>query len=146
METPEKERLILVIDDQPDHLQIIKQVLAESTIPCQVVSIANTSQAIDFLRHRGDYCQASRPDLILLDAQLADGSSQTVLSEVKSDTSLRRIPTIILSPTADQNNVINSYQLQCNSYVIKPQDLINLTDVMRVIESFWLNIVTLPLE
>ncbi len=146
METPEKERLILVIDDQPDHLQIIKQVLAESTIPCQVVSIPDTSEAIDFLHHRGDYRQASRPDLILLDTHLADGDSQTVLLEVKTDASLRRIPTIILSPMADQNSVINSYQLQCNSYVIKPQDLINLTDVMRVIESFWLNIVTLPLE
>lgn len=146
METTEKERLILVIDDKPDHLQVINQVLAESKIPCHVVSISNPSHAIDFLHHRGDYRQASRPDLILLDAHLADGDSQTVLSEVKSDVSLRRIPTIILSPTADQHSVVNSYQLQCNSYVIKPQDIISLTGVMRVIESFWLNIVTLPLE
>ncbi|ESA33895.1 response regulator receiver protein [Leptolyngbya sp. Heron Island J] len=146
METPENERLVLVIDDQPDHLQIIKRVLAESTVPCQVVAIPSSHQAIEFLHHRGDYCQASRPDLILLDAHLADGDSQTVLLEVKTDNSLRRIPTIILSPTSDQESVISSYQLQCNSYVVEPHDLINLTDVIRVIESFWLNIVTLPSE
>jgi chemotaxis family two-component system response regulator Rcp1 len=146
MDNTQKERLILVIDDQQEHLQIIEQVLANSTIPCQVVSIPNSSQAIDFLRHRGNYHQASRPDLILLDAHLPDGNSQAVLLEVKTDDALRRIPIIVLSPTADQSNVINSYQLQCNSYVIKPQDLINLTEVIQVIESFWLNIVTLPLE
>ena len=146
METSQKERLILVVEDQPDHLQIIKQVLSESTVTCQVVAIPNSDQAIEFLRHQGDYCQASRPDLILLDAHLADGNSQSVLLEVKTDNSLRRIPTIILSPTVDQSSILNSYQLQCNSYVVKPYDLINLTDVMEVIESFWLNIVTLPSE
>ena len=146
METPDKEKLILVVDDQPDHLQIIKQVLSESTVACQVVAIPSSDQAIEFLRHQGDYCQAPRPDLILLDVHLADGNSQSVLLEVKTDSSLRRIPTIILSPTADQNSILNSYQLQCNSYVVKPYDLVNLMDVMRVIESFWLNIVTLPLE
>ncbi len=146
MDTEQKERLILVINAQQEHLQIIEQVLASSTIPCQVVSIPNSHQAIEFLRHQGNYHQAPRPDLILLDAHLPDSKSQTVLLEVKTDTSLRRIPTIILSPTADPNSVINSYQLQCNSYVIKPQDLTSLTNVMQVIESFWLNIVTLPLE
>ena len=146
MDNIRRERLILVIDDQPEHLQIIEKVFANSTAPCQIVSIADSYRAIDFLRHKGDYPQVSRPDLILLDPQLADGEGQTVLSEVKADASLRRIPTIILSPVTDQTNVINSYQLQCNSYVIKPQDLISLTDVIQVIESFWLNIVTLPLE
>ena len=146
MEISQKERLILVVEDQPDHLQIIKQVLSESTVTCQVVAIPNSDQAIEFLRHQGDYHQASRPDLILLDAHLADGNSQSVLLEVKTDNSLRRIPTIILSPTVDQSSILNSYQLQCNSYVVKPYDLINLTDVMQVIESFWLNIVTLPSE
>lgn len=142
----QKSRLILVIDDQQEHLNIIEQVLINSTIPCQVIAISNSTQAIDFLRHRGSYHQASRPDLILLDAHLSDGNSETVLMEIKTDKSLRRIPTIVLSPKVDPHSVINNYQLQCNSYVLKPQDLTNLTDVMHVIESFWLNIVTLPLE
>lgn len=146
MDNSKRERLILVIDDHHEHLAIIEQVLADSTIPCQVVTVSNGDQAIDFLRHRGDYQQAPRPDLILLDSNLSDGNGQTVLLEVKTDTSLRRIPTIVLSPTADRDSVVSNYQRQCNSYVIKPQDLIHLQDVMRVIESFWLNIVTLPSE
>lgn len=146
MNNNEHERLVLVIDDHHEHLPIIEQVFTNSVTPCQVVLIPNSRQAMDFLHHRGDYHQAPRPDLILLDTQLSDGNGQIVLSEVKTDASLRRIPTIVLSPIADPNSIINSYQSQCNSYVIKPQDLIHLTDVMQVIESFWLNIVTLPLE
>lgn len=146
MDNHERERLILVIDADAEHRQIIEQVLTHSTHPCRVVTISNSHQAVDFLHHKGDYHQAPRPDLILLDVELPDGQGKAVLSEVKTDASLRRIPTIILSPGGDQSSVVNSYQTQCNSYVIKPQDLINLTDVMQIIESFWLNIVTLPSE
>ena len=146
MDHGKRERLILVIDDQQEHLEIIEQVLTNSTVQCQIVSVRNSSQAMDFLHHQGDYQQVPRPDLILLDAHLPDGKGQAILSEVKTDASLRRIPTIVLSPVDDQTSIIDSYQMQCNSYVIKPQDLIHLTDVMQVIESFWLNIVTLPLE
>ncbi len=146
MENSKRERLILVIDDHPEHLQVIQQVLDSSTVPCQIITLSNSRQAIDFLHRRGTYEQATRPDLVLLDGQLSDGQGQTFLLEVKSDASLRRIPTIVLSPDTDHNTVLNTYQLQCNSYVIKPQDLIHLREVMGVIESFWLNIVTLPLE
>ncbi|NEQ54437.1 MAG: response regulator [Leptolyngbya sp. SIO3F4] len=146
METSKRERLILVVDDHREHLEIIKQVLASSTIPCQVVTVPNSSQALDFLHHQGDYQQATRPDLILLDPHLPDGNGQSILLEIKTDASLRRIPTIVLSHTSEPNSILSNYQLQCNSYVVKPQDLIHLGDVMQVIESFWLNIVTLPLE
>lgn len=146
MDNGKRERLILVVDDHREHLQIIHQVLANSTIHCQVVTVPDSRQALDFLRHQGAYQQAARPDLILLDTQLTDGNSQTVLSEVKTDVSLRRIPTIILSTSNTPSNVIASYQLQCNSYVVKPQDLTRLNQVIQSIESFWLNIVTLPLE
>ena len=146
MDHSKRERLILVIDDHYEHLEVIEQVFGNSTIPCQIVSISSSDQAIDFLRHQGDYHQSPRPDLILLDTHLPDGQGQSVLLAVKTDISLRRIPTIILSPTMGPSNVLNSYQLQCNSYVVKPQDLNHLTDVIQVIESFWLNIVTLPLE
>ncbi|MEM9484790.1 MAG: response regulator [Cyanobacteria bacterium P01_F01_bin.116] len=144
MDNSKRERLILVIDNHPEHLQVIKQVLANSIVPCQVITLSDSNQVIDFLRHQGVHQQAARPDLILLDTQLSDGQGQTILLEVKADASLRRIPTIVLSPDANHVNVLNNYQLQCNSYVIKPQDLTHLRDVMGVIESFWLNIVTLP--
>ena len=146
METSKRERLILVVDNHQEHLQVIKQVLANSTIPCQVVTLSSSGEALNFLRHQGEYQQAARPDLILLDAHLSDGHGQTMLSEVKTDASLRRIPTIVLSPAAEPASILSNYQLQCNSYVVKPQDLIHLSDVIQVIEAFWLNIVTLPLE
>ncbi|MEO0434931.1 MAG: response regulator [Cyanobacteria bacterium J06656_5] len=146
MENSKRERLVLVIDDHHEHLAVIKQVFADSTSPCQVIAMSSSDQALEFLRHQGNYQQAARPDLILLDTQLPDGKGQTVLVEVKKDVALRRIPTIILSPTTDHTSVIRNYQLQCNSYIVKPHDLMHLKDVMHVIESFWLNIVTLPLE
>ncbi|MEM7795340.1 MAG: response regulator [Cyanobacteria bacterium P01_C01_bin.118] len=144
MDNGKRERLILVVDDHCEHLQIIQQVLANSTIHCQIVTVSNSQQALDFLRHQEGKQQPARPDLILVG--VPDGNGQTLLTEVKTDASLRRIPTIILSASDDPSSVITSYQLQCNSYVVKPHDLIHLNQVIQVIESFWLNIVTLPME
>ena len=69
-----------------------------------------------------------------------------MLNQVKSDVSLRRIPIIILTHLTDSAEMVASYQQQCNCYVVKPQDLTRLSEVVRAIESFWLNIVTLPVE
>lgn len=146
MEDGERKLLILVIEDQPKHLQVIEQVLAESSAPCELVTLTQAQQGLDFLYRRGDYQQAKRPDFILLDVHLSDGDGHTVLSKVKSDISLRRIPIIILTHLTDTTDMVASYQQQCNCYVVKPQDLNRLCEVVQAIESFWLNIVTLPVE
>lgn len=143
-EDGEQHQLILVVDDQHNHLKIIEQVLADDGRYAEMVAISTTAEAIDFLRSRGKHAQAKRPDIVLMNMRLADEQAQTILTEIKTDPKLRRIPTIIFTPDASSDDILNSYRRQCNSFVIKPEDLNHLSETLQVIKAFWLNLVTLP--
>lgn len=140
------ERLILVIDGNPEHIRIVETTLQESQGSYRMVAIAQGAEALDFLHRRGDYEAASRPDLILLDLNLADMDGLDVLADMKADAPLRRIPTIVFTSSDQADHVFKSYALQGNCYVLKSDDLNNLASVVKRIEEFWLGIVTLPVE
>jgi len=140
------ERLILVIDENPDHIRIIETVLNESPGRYRMVAIAQGSEALDFLHHRGAYEGAARPDLILLDLSLSDTHGLEILADVKADGQLRRIPIIVFTLSEQAEQIFKSYALQGNCYVIKSEDLNTLSGVVKRIEEFWLGIVTLPVE
>lgn len=139
------QRLILVVDDQRDHLQMIEQILADEASCYQIVPVSTTSEAVEFLQRKGGHEQAMRPDIVLMNMRLLDGQAQSILSTIKTDPSLRQIPTIILSSDASTDDILMSYQQRCNSFVLKPQDLTTLSEILQVIKSFWLDLVTLPL-
>ncbi|MEL7070830.1 MAG: response regulator [Cyanobacteria bacterium J06634_6] len=145
-EENERSHLVLVIEDQTAHIDAIEQVLSQSNTAREIVFIHSTQEAIDFLRGQNNHEQPQRPDLILMNIHISAGNGSTLLTEIKSDGALRRIPTILLTNRADTAEILSSYQQQCNCYVIKPQELTRLNEVISVIESFWLNLVTLPTE
>jgi two-component system, chemotaxis family, response regulator Rcp1 len=137
-------RLILAIESNPDHVQVMRTVLDQ--VRYQVVAIADGDQALNFLHRRAEYAQAPRPDLILLDLDLPGKAGGQVLAEIKGDRQLRRIPTIILTHRDSQDDILNTYALQGNSHVLKPNELNQLLQIVKRIEEFWLEIVTLPGE
>lgn len=145
-EVGSRSHLVLVVEDRSDHLAVIEKVLGQRDDPCEVIAIASTQAAIDFLHHQNNAEQPRRPDLILMNVHISAGNGSALLTEIKADASLRRIPTILLTHRTDSDEILKSYQQQCNCYVIKPQELERLSEVISVIESFWLNIVTLPTE
>lgn len=145
MEDSKPQQLILVVDDRQDRLQTIKQVLVTAVSSPQIVELSTTEAAIDFLCSPKDLIQNHRPDLVLINAHLEDGQAGTILSTIKTNPKLKQIPTIILASEASDDDILNSYQQQCNSFILKPQDLGNLSQTLRAIESFWLNLVTLPI-
>ncbi len=140
MEIPPRERLILIIDDQPDHRRTIAQVFQESSLAVEIETLSPDAPLLERLHRRENYSHRPRPDLILLDIE----GGYELLQAIKADPTLRRIPTIVLSTKGER--ALDSYQLQCNSYVIKPESLTQLMATIRTIESFWLHIVTLPQE
>lgn len=140
------ERLILVVDGNPDHIRTISSVLGDSAERYQLVAIANGLEASDFLHKRGNYAGATRPDLVLLDCDLADTDGLDILAEMKADPQLRRIPIIVFTLSDRTEQIFRSYALQGNCYVLKSDDLENLSQVVKRIEEFWLGIVTLPIE
>jgi len=144
MDEEDLQRLVLVVDDQHDHLQVIERVLREDNTSTQIITMPTTTEATDFIFSQGQHVDAQRPDLVLLNTRLADGQAQTLLTTIKATPQLKRIPTIILTPDASQDEVLNSYRRQCNSFVVKPRDLAHLSATLQVIKSFWLSLVTLP--
>lgn len=140
------ERLILVIEHNPSHAQLIETVLETHSTDYQVVTVCDGVQAMSFLHQRGEYANALRPHLVLLDLNLPNKDGRSVLAEMKSDQRLKRIPIVVLTASDDTNDIFTSYALQGNCYVIKADDLDKLSLIIKRIEEFWLEIVTLPLE
>lgn len=146
MEKPTTERTIMIVEDNPDHANLIANALTESSTNYRIVTIADGTQAIDFLYHRGEYADAQRPDLIILDLHLPGKNGKQILAEIKADPQLHRIPIVVLTIAHSDEDIFGIYALQGNCYVIKSDDLQHLTQIVKRIEEFWLRIVTLPLE
>jgi len=140
------ERVVLVIENNPEHLSRIEAAFQESPMPHRLVAIADGTEALDFLHRQGKFCEAIRPDLILLDLNLSGRDGREILQEIKINPHLKRIPIVILTMSTNEADIFNSYALQGNCYVIKTADLNQLFQVVRRIEEFWLGIVTLPVE
>lgn len=141
------QRLILVLQSDPAQGHLIQEVLAENDVHPQIVAIAQTQEALDFLRRQGQYATSQRPDLILLDLDLVgETTGYDLLSFLKTDPYLRRIPTIVLTLSNRAEDIFKTYAVQGNCYVIRPGDREQLAGIIRRIEKFWLKIVTLPHE
>lgn len=137
----EQERFILVIDPNAAHAQAIQQVLGRYRLQ----TLTDGQAALDYLQQDGPD-QAPRPDLILLDPDLPGGRGQEVLTAIKADPRLKRIPVIVFAGSDRAEDVFNTYAAQGNCYVVKATDLEELRRIVRRIEAFWLEIVTLPLK
>ena len=146
MEASPAKLLILVLEGNPDHTRLIEDALNQNSGHRQIVAIADGIQAMDFLHRRGEYVDAPRPNLILLDLNLPGKDGREILAEIKADPQLRRIPIVVLTTCASEEDIFKSYTLQGNCYVIKSSEQAQLFGIVKRIEEFWLGIVTLSLE
>ena len=104
----------------------------------------NGELAVEFLRRRGQYQDAPRPDLILLDLNLPRLDGREVLAQIKGDESLRQIPVVVLTTSDAEEDVLRSYDLHANAYVTKPVEFEAFIAVVRQIDDFFLSVVRLP--
>lgn len=135
---------ILLVEDSKSDANLTIETLSESKVLNKLHWVKNGVEAIDFLYQRGNYTNAPRPSLILLDLNLPKKNGQDVLAQIKGDEDLRTIPVIVLTTSADEEDVMKSYSLQANSYLVKPVDLEEFISVVKSIETFWLTSVTFP--
>ncbi len=101
-------------------------------------------EALAFLRQEGEYGDAPRPDLLLLDLNMPRKGGQEVLEEMKGDESLRRIPVVVLTSSEAEEDIIESYDLHANAYLTKPVDFDGFVDIVSSIEDFFLTVVKRP--
>ena len=137
---------ILLVEDQPSAVRLVREALKENREGHHLSVAKDGEEAMAFLRRQGEYAQALRPDLILLDLSLPKKDGREVLAEIKSDDALKRIPVVILTVSDMEKDIINAYNSYANSYVTKPIHLEGFIEIIKSIEDFWLNTVTLPPE
>ena len=137
---------ILLVDDDPVDVRLTREALRESKVQAMVEAVYDGMEALAYLRREGKYSQAERPDLILLDLNMPKKDGREVLNEIKTDPGLRRIPVVILTTSSADEDVLRTYDLGANAYVVKPVNLQQLITVVQSIEDFWFTIVRLPRE
>lgn len=137
---------ILLIEDNAGDARLAKEALRDAKVRNNLSWVPDGVEAISFLRRQGRFAKAPRPDLILLDLNLPKKDGREVLSEIKTDDALRRIPVVILTTSQAEEDILKAYHLNANCYISKPVDLDQFIKVVKTIEDFWLTIVKLPSE
>ncbi len=135
---------ILLVEDNPGDARLTLEALADSKIRNTVHHVEDGATALALVRREGEYAHAPRPDLILLDLNLPGLDGRDVLAAIKSDPALRSIPVVVLTTSQAETDICRSYELQANSYVVKPIDFEQFAKVVYAIEDFWFQIVRLP--
>jgi CheY-like chemotaxis protein len=135
---------ILLVEDNPGDVRLTRESLHDAKVHNNMAVASDGLKAMAFLRQEGEYANATRPDLILLDLNLPRMNGFEVLDAIKEDPDLRRIPVVVLTTSQAEQDIVRSYNLYANAYVTKPVDLEQFIHVIKSIEGFWLEIVKLP--
>ena len=135
---------ILLVEDNPGDSYLVAEAFRESEVLTNLFMVDDGVKAMSFLHREGKYANAPRPDLILLDLNLPKKNGWEVLAEIKGDSKLKHIPVVIMTMSSSEEDILNAYALQANSYITKPVDLYSFMNVFKGIEDYWLRVVKLP--
>ena len=143
LSTP-KDIEILLVEDNPGDVRLTKEALKDCKMRNTLYVVEDGEEALSFLYKEGKYADAPQPDLILLDLNLPKKNGKEVLSEIKEDPRLKRIPVVILTTSKAEEDILKTYDLHANCYITKPVDFDQFISVVRKIEVLWFSIVKLP--
>ena len=135
---------ILLVEDSPSDIDLTKEALDEGKVMHELYVVEDGIAAMQFLKREGDYAAVPRPDIILLDLNLPKKDGREVLTEIKSDRELRRLPVIVLTTSAAEEDICKTYASHANCYITKPVNVDEFIRVVRSLEEFWLSFVRLP--
>jgi chemotaxis family two-component system response regulator Rcp1 len=135
---------VLLVEDSPGDIRLTREALKDAKVHVNLHVTVDGGQAMAFLRREGEYATAPRPDLILLDLNLPKKDGRQVLEEIKNSPTLGSIPVVILTTSAADADIQQSYKLHANCFITKPVDLEGFLEVIRSIDDFWLSVVRLP--
>ena len=132
------------MEDSPGDVRLTKEAFRDANGAIKLHVACDGLEAMAFLRHEGVHMNAPRPDFILLDLNLPMMDGREVLAQIKRDEHLMTIPTIILTTSNAEEDIVKSYQLQANCYLSKPVQLDDFEEVVKSINDFWLTKAKLP--
>jgi len=135
---------VLLVEDSPGDVRLTQEALRSTNNSVQLLVANDGAEAVALLNREGMYAHAPRPDLILLDLNLPKMHGREVLAHIKRDANLRMIPTVVLTTSEDETDIVESYELQANCYLTKPVQLDAFERLVRSVNDFWLNKAVLP--
>jgi two-component system, chemotaxis family, response regulator Rcp1 len=141
---PPRNPEILLVDDSPSDLDLIRDALLTANCPGHVNTVPDGEEAIAFLHRAGRYENAIRPDFIILDLNLPRKDGRVVLADFKAEPTLRSIPVVVFTTSHARTDIARSYELGANCYVSKPGSLNDFRKAVQAIQQFWLAVATLP--
>jgi len=135
---------VLLVEDSPGDVRLTQEAFRGANRAIHLHVASDGVEAMAFLRREGVHLDAPRPDLILLDLNLPKMDGREVLAHIKADESLKLIPTVILTTSDSEVDIVKSYQLQANCYLCKPVTFEAFVSLVKSINDFWLTQVELP--
>jgi len=135
---------VLLVEDDPGDVLMTREAFEEHKVRNRLTVVSDGADALAYVRREGEFADAIRPDLILLDLNLPKRDGREVLKELKSDPDLREIPIVVLTTSSAESDVLASYQLYANAYVTKPVDFERFISAVKQIDDFFVSLVKLP--
>ena len=138
---------ILMADDDLDDQMLTKDAFEECRLSNDLRFVNDGEKLMDYLCRRGDFEnpeESPRPGLILLDLNMPRKDGREALGEIKSDPDLRRIPIVVLTTSKAEEDILKSYDLGVNSFIVKPVSFEKLVEVVKALGKYWIQIVELP--
>ena len=135
---------VLLVEDSPGDVRLTREAFRDADVSIRLHVASDGVEAMAFLRRQDEHVHAPRPDLILLDLNLPRMDGREVLAQVKEDPNLKTIPTVILTTSEAEADIMKSYELQANAYLSKPVQLDAFESLVNSIKDFWLTRVKLP--
>ena len=135
---------VLLVEDSAGDVRLTQEAFRDANSSIHLSVAADGVEAMAFLKHVGMHANSPRPDLILLDLNLPKMDGREVLAQIKEDDDLKTIPTVILTTSDAESDIVKSYQLQANCYLTKPVQLDAFESLVKSINDFWLTKAKLP--
>jgi CheY-like chemotaxis protein len=142
-----KPATILLVEDDRGDQELTRRALGEGKIRNELRIVEDGEEALAYLFRRGKYedpTTSPRPDLLLLDLNLPRVDGREVLEQIRADSKLRRMAVVVLTTSRQEEDILRSYELGCNSFIPKPVDLNQFMQVIQALEKYWFQIVVLP--
>jgi two-component system response regulator len=147
--TPQKrksKKRLLLVEDNPGDIRLTQEAIKECNLDMEMDVISDGERVLDYLNQVGEYANAERPDIIMLDLNLPKRGGIEILREIKTTPHLKRIPVIAVTTSEADHDVFKAYDLHANAYILKPVDFDDFTKVIDQIHSFWFRTVKLSVE
>jgi CheY-like chemotaxis protein len=135
---------VLLVEDDAGDVLMTQEAFQDARVANNLSVVSDGSEALQFLRREGEYANAPRPDLILLDLNLPRVDGREVLTAIKQDAALGSIPVVVLTTSEAEEDILRSYSLHANAYVTKPVDFDRFLEVVKRIDDFFVSVVKLP--